>query len=230
MGKYVHKPPSFVSKYPLDLRTIVSTPMIFRESVMKGAEKLPYPNTAMLRDFAEFAGYGYGALRAAISRARAIGELSSFVDAKGTTRYRTTELARSVGIVAKTAGERPGGFVVAVISFRTEEESPRSKLRDTLKYFGFRRIAQNTLPRACVALGQRAVRRDVQRGQKERRQEPVVCHPKSRIAGFGRLWECAGGGGGGVENGTVPGPEGRRVRERARAEGCPRDPVLFYEL
>jgi DNA-binding transcriptional regulator PaaX len=144
MSTTVHQAQDFVAKYPLDLRTIVSTPMIFRESVMEGAEKMPYPTMALLRDLAEFSGYGYGALRAAVSRARSGGELSSFTDSGGVARYRTTDLARSVGMVAKAAGKRPGGFIVAVFSFAAEEESPRSRLRETLKYFGFRRIAQNT--------------------------------------------------------------------------------------
>jgi DNA-binding transcriptional regulator PaaX len=144
MVKDVRTPPPFVEKYPLDLRSAVSAPLIFRESVMKGAEGLPYPNTALLRDLAEFAGYGYGALRAAISRVRASGEISSFVDSGGATRYRTTEFARSVGHVAKAAGKLPEGFLVAVFSFAAEEEAQRSRLRETLKYFGFRRLAQNT--------------------------------------------------------------------------------------
>ena len=122
----------------------MSSPLIFRESVMDGAEGLPYPNTSLLRDLAEFSGYGYGALRAAISRSRANGELSSFVDGDGATRYRTTEFARSVGQVAKAAGKLPEGFLVAIFSFAAEEEAQRSRLREKLKYFGFRRLAQNT--------------------------------------------------------------------------------------
>ncbi len=64
---------SFVTKYPVTLREIVSTPGIFHQSASL-TEDFPYPGMAVIRDLAEFAGYEYGAVRTAVSRIRSAGD------------------------------------------------------------------------------------------------------------------------------------------------------------
>jgi DNA-binding transcriptional regulator PaaX len=132
----------FVRKYPLLIKEIIATPMIFREND-PGFSGLPYPGMAHIRDLAEFAGYGYGALRTAISRLKASGNLESFTDDAGQVRFRLTSMQRSVSDVVRSWESRPKGFVIAVFSFKSEEERGRQRVREALRYFGFKRIAQN---------------------------------------------------------------------------------------
>ncbi len=134
---------SFVHRYPLSLREVIATPMIFRENV-PGFERLPFPGVGLLRDLAALAGYGYGALRTAMSRARAAGELRSFVDEAGIQRFRLTRMQESVSRVVRGWPNRPDGFIIGVFSFHASEEAERRTVRANLKYFGFKRIAQNT--------------------------------------------------------------------------------------
>jgi DNA-binding transcriptional regulator PaaX len=134
---------TFVTRHPLSLREVIATPMIFRENV-PGFEHEPYPCTAVIRDLAEFAGYGSGALRTAMSRFKASGDLVGFADIAGAPRFRLSETQRSVSDVVRQWDTRPEGLIVGVFSFRREEEAERRLVRDTLLYFGFKRIAQNT--------------------------------------------------------------------------------------
>jgi DNA-binding transcriptional regulator PaaX len=140
-----HKPSihPFVLKYPLSLREIAATPGVFREN-NPGFKSFAYPNTAIIRDLAAFAGYGYGALRTALTRFKSSGEIESFVDKSGITRFRLTSLHKGVSNIIKNRDRRPEGFLIAVFSFKKDDEKERREVRDTLRYFGFKRIAQNT--------------------------------------------------------------------------------------
>jgi DNA-binding transcriptional regulator PaaX len=132
----------FIHKYPLLLKEIIATPMIFRENDPR-LEGMPFPNMAIIRHLAEFAGFSYGALRTAVSRLKASGDLESFADEAGIVRFRLTSLQRSVSDVVRSWETRPKGFVIALFSFKSEEEKGRQRVREALKYFGFKRIAQN---------------------------------------------------------------------------------------
>jgi DNA-binding transcriptional regulator PaaX len=134
---------SFVRRYPLSLREVIATPMIFRENV-PGFDRLPFPTVDIIRDLAALAGYGDGALRTAMSRVKASGELKDFVDEAGTRRFRLTPMQESVSRVVRDRRVRPDGFIVGVFSFHAREEVERRAVRENLKYFGFKRIAQNT--------------------------------------------------------------------------------------
>jgi len=140
----------FISKYPLPLREIITTPMIFREALPQ-FDKLPFPTLLAIRDLAEFAGHNYGALRTAISRARASGELESFLDQNGVTRFRLTKLQKSVSDVVVNWQNRPHGFILAVFSFRKDDEKERRATREILRYFGFKKLAQNTYINGMIA-------------------------------------------------------------------------------
>ncbi len=133
----------FVRKYPLSLKEIITTPMIFREAVPQ-FDGLPFPSLPAIRDLAEFSGHNYGSLRTAISRARRSGKLESFRDHNGITRFRLTKLQKSVSNVVVNWQDRPQGFTLAVFSFRKEDEKERRTVREILKYFGFKKLAQNT--------------------------------------------------------------------------------------
>ncbi len=142
----------FVTRHPLSLREVISTPMVFRENVPE-FEQEPYPCTAVIKDLAEFAGYGNGALRTAMSRFKASGYLAGFIDSAGTPRFRLSEMQRSVSSVVQRWDSRPEGLIVGVFSFRKEEETERRFVRDTLLYFGFKRIAQNTYINGMIDTG-----------------------------------------------------------------------------
>lgn len=133
----------FIRKYPLSLKEIIATPMIFRESVPL-FDGFPFPTLLSIRDLAEFAGHNYGSLRTAISRARASGELESFTDQNGVTRFRLTKIQKSVSDVVVNWQNRPQGFTLAIFSFRKDDEKERRTVREILKYFGFKKLAQNT--------------------------------------------------------------------------------------
>lgn len=133
----------FVNKYPLSLKEIITTPMIFREAVPQ-LEGFPFPTLSAIRDLAEFAGHSYGTLRTAISRTRASGELKSFQDKNGVTRFKLTKLQKSVSNVVINWQNRPQGFTIVVFSFRKNDEKERRIVREILKYFGFKKLAQNT--------------------------------------------------------------------------------------
>jgi DNA-binding transcriptional regulator PaaX len=138
-----HSVRSFIRRHPLSLQEVIATPMIIRENV-QGFEGLPFPRSAIIRDLAAFAGHSPGALRTALSRLRATGELVSFVDPSGVTRFRLTETQKSVSGVVRAWPARPEGFLIGVFSFRAPEEVKRRAVRETLLHFGFKRIAQNT--------------------------------------------------------------------------------------
>ena len=134
---------SFIRRYPLSLREVIATPMIFRENV-SGFERLPFPTVDVIRDLAALACHGSGALRTAMSRARASGELKETVDEAGTRRFRLTPMQASVSRVVSGWQTRPEGFIVGVFSFHAREAAERRAVRESLMYFGFKRIAQNT--------------------------------------------------------------------------------------
>jgi DNA-binding transcriptional regulator PaaX len=134
---------SFIRRHPQSLQEVIATPLIFREYV-PGLEGLPFPRSAIIRDLAAFAGHSPGALRTALSRSRAAGELVSFVDPSGVTRFRLTEMQKSVSNVVRAWPERPEGFLIGVFSFSAPEEAKRRAVREILLHFGFKRIAQNT--------------------------------------------------------------------------------------
>lgn len=138
-----HAARQFVGRHPLSLREVIATPMIFRENI-PGFETLPFPGVEILRDLAAFAGYGYGALRTAMSRARASGELLGIQDEMGIQRFRLTPTQVSVSRVVRDWSSRPDGFIIGVFSFHAREAAERRAVRETLLYFGFKRIAQNT--------------------------------------------------------------------------------------
>ncbi len=133
----------FKRKYPLQLQHILITPMIFRENVLLFRE-LPYPTLNGIRDLAEYAGFSYSAVRTALSRVRAKGEIDMFKDEKGKIRYSLTEIQKSVSRVVSNQKDRPEGFILAVFSFRKDDEKERYVARETLRYYGFKRLAQNT--------------------------------------------------------------------------------------
>jgi DNA-binding transcriptional regulator PaaX len=138
-----HSARSFIRRHPLSLQEVIATPMIVRENV-PGLEGLPFPRSTIIQDLARFAGHSPGALRTALSRLRTTGELVSFADPSGVTRFRLTETQNSVSGVVRAWPERPEGFLIGVFSFRAPEEAKRRAVRETLRHFGFKRIAQNT--------------------------------------------------------------------------------------
>src|SRR4030042_1558108 len=129
---------SFKRRHPLSLQEIIAAPAIFHEYV-PDLSGLPFPRAAVIHDLAAFAGFSPGAVRTAMSRLRAAGELESFIDEAGVTQSQKT-----ISGVVRAWPERPEGFLIGVFSFRAPEEAERRAVRETLRHFGFKRFAQNT--------------------------------------------------------------------------------------
>ncbi len=134
---------AFRAAWPLSLKEVLATPSIWAEHVLAGVPGLRAPGLPMLRDLAEFAGHSWGAVRTALSRGRASGEVECFQDAEGALRLRLSAVQRAVGEAVGQRAARPEGFLLAVASFCTEEEAGRRRVREVLGWFGFARIAHN---------------------------------------------------------------------------------------
>jgi DNA-binding transcriptional regulator PaaX len=131
-----------MERYPLSLIEVISTPSVFRETE-DGFRDLPYPNSAIIRDFAEYSGHSYGAVRTALSRARSSAYFEALIDDEGTTRYRLGKMPRSIAVSVNRRMAREEGFAIAVLSFPAGADSKRQAALETLGYYGFARFANN---------------------------------------------------------------------------------------
>jgi DNA-binding transcriptional regulator PaaX len=135
--------PAFVKAYPLTAKAAAHTPAVFRAG-LETFGGLPWPSLEGIRDFAHFAGIGDGALRTALSRARSEASFIVEADSHGRRRYILAPSTLEMGATQIHSDRRPEGFLLAVFSFRSEENAGRLALRGVLKNFGFRKLAQNT--------------------------------------------------------------------------------------
>jgi DNA-binding transcriptional regulator PaaX len=132
---------AFFERYPVPLREALISPMVFRHNTPFLADA-PHPDQRMLSDLARFAGHRDGAIRTALSRMRASGELEPFEDDSGRVCYRLNEMQLVISAVASNE-ERSDGVIVAITEFHRGEESNRKYLRDLLQYTGFHPLARN---------------------------------------------------------------------------------------
>ena len=116
---------------------------MFRAGVLS-TDNLPWPSIEGIRDFARFCGIEDGAVRTALSRARAEGSILVEVDTANRNRYALAPATFEMGTSQIHTKPRPEGFLLAVFSFRAEEQDDRAALRNLLKSYGFRKLAQNT--------------------------------------------------------------------------------------
>lgn len=137
------RPPAFMKAYPLTAKAAVHTPIVFRAGLFS-SEGLAWPSLEGLRDFAYFAGIDDGAVRTALSRAKAEASILVEADAAGRNRYSISPATYAMGTAQVNAGQRPEGFLLAVSSFKAEDQADRAALRNLLKTYGFRMLAQNT--------------------------------------------------------------------------------------
>jgi DNA-binding transcriptional regulator PaaX len=144
------KTPAFVKAYPLSAKAAVHTLQVFRAG-LEDLGELPWPSLEGIRDLALFAGIGDGALRTALSRARSEGSLLVEADAQGRSRYRLAPVNFEMGAAQIHVERRLEGFLLAVFSFKSEENEARSALRGVLKGYGFRKLAQNTYIHGRIA-------------------------------------------------------------------------------
>ncbi len=134
---------NFMSTYPLSTRAAIHTPIVFRTGFLSMVD-LPLPSLEGIRDFARFCGIEDGAVRTALSRARAEGSILVEVDEAGRNRYSLAPATFEMGTSQIHSAPRPDGFLLAVFSFKAEEQDDRAALRNLLKSYGFRKLAQNT--------------------------------------------------------------------------------------
>jgi len=129
--------------YPISAKAAVHTPVIFRAG-LDFLVGLPWPDLEGIRDFARFSRIGDSAMRTALSRAKAEGSLLVERDGAGRNRYRLAQSQLEMGNAIIHSDQRPEGFIIAVFSFKSEDTSERAALRELLKDYGFKKLAQNT--------------------------------------------------------------------------------------
>jgi len=134
---------AFIKAYPLTAKAATHTPLVFRAG-LESFEGLPWPSLEGIRDFAHFAGIGDGAVRTALSRAKAEGSILVEPDSKGLNRYALAPASFEMGLAQIHSDQRLEGFLLAVFSFKSDDNEARSALRGVLKNYGFKKLAQNT--------------------------------------------------------------------------------------
>jgi len=132
----------FRKAYPLSVKASVYNFLILRDGAPFLAE-LPYPSLATIRDFALYAGTSDSAIRTLLSREGKAGYVKKERDEAGTMRYRLSDPSLVLSMVNSRNDGLPEGFIVAVFSFTADAASERGIVRETLKNFGFKKIAQN---------------------------------------------------------------------------------------
>jgi DNA-binding transcriptional regulator PaaX len=132
----------FRKAYPLSVKASVYNFLILREGAPFLAG-LPYPSLSAIRDFSFYAGTSDSAIRTLLSREGMAGYIRKEKDEAGIMRYRLSEPSLVIGMVNSRQGGLAEGFIVAVFSFTVDAASQRSVVRETLKNFGFKKIAQN---------------------------------------------------------------------------------------
>ncbi len=128
--------------YPLSVKASVYNFLILRDGspFLNG---LPYPSLAAIRDFGLYAGTSDSAIRTLLSREGRAGYIKKEKDSSGIMRYRLSEPSLVLNMVNSRQNALPGGFTVAIFTFTADAVSERSIVRETLKNFGFKKIAQN---------------------------------------------------------------------------------------
>lgn len=134
---------NFKESYPFGAKEAVYTPLIFRVGVEQ-LNSMPFPSLAGIRDLAYYSGISDSAVRTTISRGKSNGSILVFKDAQDVMRYQLSQGYFEMGMTTIKRDQQPEGFIVAVFSFTKDAISERAVVRDTLKNYGFKRIAQNT--------------------------------------------------------------------------------------
>lgn len=134
---------AFLKDYSYSAKEAIFTPILYRIGLQM-PETVPFPSLNGIRDLAKFAGISDTAVRTAISRAKADGSILEFKDDHGKSRYSIAPATFEMGMASITRDKQPEGFIVAVFSFTKDADSERAVVRDTLRNYGFKRLAQNT--------------------------------------------------------------------------------------
>jgi DNA-binding transcriptional regulator PaaX len=132
----------FRKAYPLSVKGSVYNFLILRDGAPFLAG-LPYPSLSTIRDFALYAETSDSAIRTLLSREGKAGYIRKEKDEAGIMRYRLAEPSLVLSMVNSRRSGLPEGLIVAVFSFTVDAASERSIVRETLKNFGFKKIAQN---------------------------------------------------------------------------------------
>jgi DNA-binding transcriptional regulator PaaX len=148
--KTVTSADAFMKKHGLSAREAVCTPMVLIDGAFKGSG-LPYPTMRHIKDIAEYARIAPNAVRTSLSRLHKDGRIAILRDKAGMTRYRMTEASMDMGTATLDRLKQEPGFLLAVFSFTRDDVAERSFVRETLKYYGFKKLAQNTYINAPIA-------------------------------------------------------------------------------
>jgi DNA-binding transcriptional regulator PaaX len=142
----------FRKAYPLSVKASIYNLLILRDgaSFLTG---LPYPSLSAIRDFAFYVGTSDSAIRTLLSREGKAGYIRKEKDDAGVMRYRLSNPSLVLSMVNSHQRELPEGFIIAVFSFTADAASERSIVRETLKNFGFKKLAQNVYLNGRIDMG-----------------------------------------------------------------------------
>jgi DNA-binding transcriptional regulator PaaX len=143
----------FLKRYPVSLLELLVSPVINR-AILAPFKDLPHVTADLMSDVASRGGFNPGAIRTALSRLRTSGTLESSPDEGGVMRYRMSAIHRSVNGTVQSRFSRPGGFLLAVFSFSTEDARERQVIREVLKAHGFKKLAQNVYINGQIDTGE----------------------------------------------------------------------------
>lgn len=133
----------FLEEFPYSAKEALFTPIIYRFGLPM-PESVPFPTLNGIRDLSRFAGVSDTAIRTALSRAKADGSILEIKDDQKKTHYTISQTIYEMGMTSINREKQADGFIVAVYSFTKDAENERVAVRDTLKNYGFKRLAQNT--------------------------------------------------------------------------------------
>ncbi|PKL79696.1 MAG: hypothetical protein CVV27_01450 [Candidatus Melainabacteria bacterium HGW-Melainabacteria-1] len=125
----------------MKLRDACLIPVLERIILAHFGAEYPWPEQARIEAFLCAFGYSQGAIRTALSRARAQGELIA-LDSDG-KRLGAGELMSRYTSLFLSEPFSPGDFSLLLFHFASEQSKQRTRLKDMLAQFNYRMITQN---------------------------------------------------------------------------------------
>lgn len=133
----------FKDRYTFTAKEAIYTPLLYRAG-LESLGDVPHPTQSGMKDLANFSGISDGAVRTALSRGKGNGSIIPFQDSEGVTRFRISDAYFEMGLTAINRDRDSMGITLAVFSFTKDDVAERAFVRENLKNYGFKRLAQNT--------------------------------------------------------------------------------------
>lgn len=135
----------FLKKYPVKTHEIIHYPLMISDLLKKyRVPGMNHASLAFIYNFSSFFKIKEGTIRTNLSRMKKAGDITSYKEGD-IIRYEAGTLQKErMNNVLSRKKKRTSGFVLAIFSFRKEQEKERTLTRSILEYIGFVRIAQNS--------------------------------------------------------------------------------------